>query len=382
MKKFKTLFLGLIFFIVSSINAFGYNDASSFFTALYYPQAAYFMTDRIGVLVGTNNFRFMGTILSTYPLLKNYNTRTNEFGNQYKFTSVIPSIFVGFAYTNSDKWFGVGGGYELDHYENGKEYGYMAHTPVIALSFLEKHALKLNFPVSIGYGYGALKDLKVYSTLSHARYNIPNEVVNQVRLYVLYGHLEINKTQKIQADSLGFQFGIYFHAFGNDKFSFDPYLTLIYYTSIKDASHPELYSKLGGLLSPYNISATAHNPSEGNGADFVSTMPEGFYAEKAYFFSIRPRLGLTADSDFITLYGEPIFSYNIIGGKNMKYNGEKFNVPLMQISYGLYIELYINPTKELTLFLEADMRGNSQSVLGYSSTGFSFDSCTGLQWFF
>lgn len=382
MKKFKTLFLGLIFFIVSSINAFGYNDASSFFTALYYPQAAYFMTDRIGVLVGTNNFRFMGTILSTYPLLKNYNTRTNEFGNQYKFTSVIPSVFVGFAYTNSDKWFGVGGGYELDHYENGKEYGYMAHTPVIALSFLEKHALKLNFPVSIGYGYGALKDLKVYSTLSHARYNIPNEVVNQVRLYVLYGHLEINKTQKIQADSLGFQFGIYFHAFGNDKFSFDPYLTLIYYTSIKDASHPELYSKLGGLLSPYNISATAHNPSEGNGADFVSTMPEGFYAEKAYFFSIRPRLGLTAESDFITLYGEPIFSYNIIGGKNMKYNGEKFNVPLMQISYGLYIELYINPTKELTLFLEADMRGNSQSVLGYDSTGFSFDSCTGLQWFF
>mgnify|MGYP004465820115 FL=1 len=382
MKKFKTLFLGLIFFIVSSINAFGYNDASSFFTALYYPQAAYFMTDRIGVLVGTNNFRFMGTILSTYPLLKNYNTRTNEFGNQYKFTSVIPSVFVGFAYTNSDKWFGVGGGYELDHYENGKEYGYMAHTPVIALSFLEKHALKLNFPVSIGYGYGALKDLKVYSTLSHARYNIPNEVVNQVRLYVLYGHLEINKTQKIQADSLGFQFGIYFHAFGNDKFSFDPYLTLIYYTSIKDASHPDLYSKLGGLLSPYNISATAHNPSEGNGADFVSTMPEGFYAEKAYFFSIRPRLGLTAESDFITLYGEPIFSYNIIGGKNMKYNGEKFNVPLMQISYGLYIELYINPTKELTLFLEADMRGNSQSVLGYSSTGFSFDSCTGLQWFF
>lgn len=382
MKRLKTLFLGLIFFIVSSINAFGYNDASSFFTALYYPQAAYFMTDRIGVLVGTNNFRFMGTILSTYPLLKNYNTRTNEFGNQYKFTSVIPSVFVGFAYTNSDKWFGVGGGYELDHYENGKEYGYMAHTPVIALSFLEKHALKLNFPVSIGYGYGALKDLKVYSTLSHARYNIPNEVVNQVRLYVLYGHLEINKTQKIQADSLGFQFGIYFHAFGNDKFSFDPYLTLIYYTSIKDASHPDLYSKLGGLLSPYNISATAHNPSEGNGADFVSTMPEGFYAEKAYFFSIRPRLGLTAESDFITLYGEPIFSYNIIGGKNMKYNGEKFNVPLMQISYGLYIELYINPTKELTLFLEADMRGNSQSVLGYSSTGFSFDSCTGLQWFF
>lgn len=379
MKKFKTLFLGLIFFIVSSINAFGYNDASSFFTALYYPQAAYFMTDRIGVLVGTNNFRFMGTILSTYPLLKNYNVNTNE---NYKFTSVIPSVFVGFAYTNSDKWFGVGGGYELDHYENGKEYGYMAHTPVIALSFLEKHALKLNFPISIGYGYGALKDLKVYSTLSHARYNIPNEVVNQVRLYVLYGHLEINKTQKIQADSLGFQFGIYFHAFGNDKFSFDPYLTLIYYTSIKDASHPELYSKLGGLLSPYNISATAHNPSEGNGADFVSTMPEGFYAEKAYFFSIRPRLGLTAESDFITLYGEPIFSYNIIGGKNMKYNGEKFNVPLMQISYGLYIELYINPTKELTLFLEADMRGNSQSVLGYSSTGFSFDSCTGLQWFF
>ena len=274
-----------------------------------------------------------------------------------------------------------GGGYELDHYEHGKEYGWMAHTPVLTLSFLENHALKFNFPVSIGYGYGALKDVKVYSTFTHARYNVPSEIVQQIRFYVLYGHLEINRTEKLSADSLGFQFGIYFHAFGNEKFSFDPYLTLIYYTSVKDIRH-ESYDKFGGLLSPYNISATAHNPSEGNGADFVSTMPTGFYAEKTYFFSIRPRLGLWAESDFINLYGEPIFSYNIIGGKNMSFNGESFNTPLMQISYGLYIELYIKPTKDLTLYLEADMRGNSQSVLGYSSTGFSFDSCTGLQWFF
>ena len=374
----KKLILSLMFLIVSNIYLFGYYDASTFFTALYYPQAAYFMTDRIGVLVGTNGFRFMGTILSTYPLLKTYNVSSNQ---NYKFTSAIPSAFVGFAYTNSDKWFGVGVGYELDHYENGKEYGYMAHTPVIALSFLENHALKFNFPVSIGYGYGALKDVKVYSTYSHARYNVPSEIVNQLRFYVLYGHLEINKTQKVSADSLGFVFGIYFHAFGNENFSFDPYLTLIYYTSVKDATH-QLYSELGGLLSPYNISATAHNPSKEDGTDFVATMPAGFYAEKSYYFSIRPRLGLTADSEFITLYGEPIFSYNIIGGKNMSFNGESFNTPLMQFSYGLYIELYIKPTKELTLFLEADMRGNSQSVLGYSSTGFSFDSCTGLQWFF
>ena len=106
----KKLFLSLMFLIVSNIYLFGYNDASTFFTALYYPQAAYFMTDRIGVLVGTNGFRFMGTILSTYPLLRTYNTKTNEFGNLYKFTSVIPSAFVGFAYTNNDKWFGVEGG--------------------------------------------------------------------------------------------------------------------------------------------------------------------------------------------------------------------------------------------------------------------------------
>lgn len=374
----KKLFLSLMFLIVSNIYLFGYNDATSFFTALYYPQAAYFMTDRIGVLVGTNGFRFMGTILSTYPFLKTYETTAT---NGYKFTSAIPSAFVGFAYTNNDKWFGVGGGYELDHYEHGKEYGWMAHTPVLTLSFLENHALKFNFPVSIGYGYGALKDVKVYSTFTHARYNVPSEIVQQIRFYVLYGHLEVNRTEKLSADSLGFQFGIYFHAFGNEKFSFDPYLTLIYYTSVKDIRH-ESYDKFGGLLSPYNISATAHNPSEGNGADFVSTMPTGFYAEKTYFFSIRPRLGLWAESDFINLYGEPIFSYNIIGGKNMSFNGESFNTPLMQISYGLYIELYIKPTKELTLYLEADMRGNSQSVLGYNSHGFYFDSCTGLEWFF
>ena len=107
----KKLILSLMFLIVGNIYLFGYNDASTFFTALYYPQAAYFMTDRIGVLVGTNGFRFMGTILSTYPLLKTYNTVTNSSGTPlYKFTSVIPSAFIGFAYTNNDKWFGVGGG--------------------------------------------------------------------------------------------------------------------------------------------------------------------------------------------------------------------------------------------------------------------------------
>ncbi len=114
----------------------------------------------------------------------------------------------------------------------------------------------------------------------------------------------------------------------------------------------------------------------------MSSMPTGFYAEKMYMISLSPRLGLTAQSDFITLYGEPIFSYNIYGGKNMQFNGEKFTVPLMQFSYGLYIELYITPTKELELYLEADMRGNYQSVLEYNQNGFSFDSCTGLKWYF
>lgn len=375
----KRLLLSLMFSIISSITVLGYYDATTFFTALYYPQGAYFMTDKVGILVGTNSFRFMGTILSTYPFLKNYEIDANgSYSNQ--FTSAIPSAFVGFVYTNSDKWFGIGGGYELDHYENGKTYGWMAHTPVLTFSFLENHALKINIPFSYGYGYGALKDVKVYSTYSHARYNVPNEILQQLRLYVLYGHLNINRqTEKISADSLGFVFGIYFHAFGDDNFSFDPYLTLIYYTSIKDANS-SIFENYGNILSPYNIQAQAHNPTEHT--DFVSTMPSGFYAQNSYYFSIRPRLGLTAQSDFITLYGEPIFSYNIIGGKNMHFNGERINTPLMQFSYGLYIELYINPTKDLTLYLEADMRGNSQSVLGYSSTGFSFDSATGLQWFF
>lgn len=109
----KKTFLSFMFLIIGNLYVFGYNDASTFFTALYYPQAAYFMTDRIGVLVGTNGFRFMGTILSTYPFLKTYNTPSEEEAKTYgkfKFTSVIPSAFIGFAYTNSDKWFGVGGG--------------------------------------------------------------------------------------------------------------------------------------------------------------------------------------------------------------------------------------------------------------------------------
>ncbi len=370
--------LSLMFLIIGNMYVFGYNDASTFFTALYYPQAAYFMTDRIGVLVGTNGFRFMGSILSTYPLLKTYNTGGEN--NNYKFTSVIPSSFIGFAYTNSDKWFGVGGGYEFDHYENGKSYGYMVHTPVLTLSFLENHALKFNFPVSIGYGYGDLKDVKVYSTLVHARYNVPHEIVNQIRFYVFYGHLDIKSDEKVAADSFGFNFGIYFHAFGNDNFSVDPYLRAGFYTSLKDAKAS--YYTNSGNFSPYDISATVENPSKFDGSDFMSTMPSGFFAEKMYVISLSPRLGLTAQSDFITLYGEPIFSYNIYGGKNMQFNGEKFTVPLMQISYGLYIELYITPTKELELYLEADMRGNSQSVLGFKYNGFSFDSCTGLKWYF
>jgi len=194
--------------------------------------------------------------------------------------------------------------------------------------------------------------------------------------------LQINKPEeRISADSLGFDFGIYFHAYGNDNFSFDPYLRLGYFTSLKDAKS-SVYQSLGGLLSPYNIQAITENPSHSSGLDFVARLPDGFYAEKIYRVSISPRLGLTASSDFVTVYGEPIFSYNIYGGKNMRFNGERFNVPLMEFSYGVYVELYITPTKDITLFLEADMRGNRQSVLNYQRDGFSFDSSSGIEWFF
>lgn len=375
----KKLFLYLILFLMLFTKAFTYYYSDLLYTSLYYPQGAYFMLDSAGVLVGTNNFRFMGTILSTAKLFKNYNTTGNSEGD-YTFTSVIPSVFVAGAYTNSDIWFGVAVGYQLDHRENGKNYGWTVHTPALAFSFLKDHALKLNFTTSVGYGYGALKNVDVISANAHARYNPNSEVFTQIRLYVYYGHLNVKN--KTSADSLGFVVSSYFNAYNSDNFSVDPYFTIGFYTSLKDA-RSDIYSGLGGLISSYNITAKVDAPKDGSGVDFVSRVPDGFYSEHTYRLVVNPmRLGLTATSDYVTVYAEPVAQFDMLGGENMSFKGISLSTPLMQFYYGLYVELYITPIKDLTLYLEADMRGAQYSVLGFQQNAFYFDSCSGIQWFF
>ena len=102
----------------------------------------------------------------------------------------------------------------------------------------------------------------------------------------------------------------------------------------------------------------------------------------AYQVFIRPSLGLTANSDIVSLYVEPYLGYTITeDGKN--------NTKLKHdLNYGVYGEIYVRPLQSLEWYFEAEL-GNfldgtsvsGQDSITVSKRGLGFNASTGITWY-
>ena len=81
-------------------------------------------------------------------------------------------------------------------------------------------------------------------------------------------------------------------------------------------------------------------------------------------------MGISANSDIVSLYLEPSLGLKITGSasKNVK---EAYD-----LGYGVYGEIYITPVKNVEWYLEASI-GN----LDANTKGVSFAGSTGITWY-
>ena len=288
-----------------------------------------------------------------------------------------PNISAGIGYTSSA--ISVGVGYNISITGNwrgvdGKAHRQAAHTPVLVLNAMD-NAFRMAIPIqvfatkdlarfdshTVGGDSATTNSITAVSLDPQFRYYTGLDFLPQIRLLLYYGHQEkeektasANTTTKL--DSFGFQFRIYFGSMVEDV-ALQPILRIRYRTALGK-----------------------HNDTDIKAVEVARDASKyaGTTTDKAgYDVLIRPSLGLTANSDIVSLYVEPYLGYLITedGNNNTKLKHE--------LDYGVYGEIYIRPLQNLEWYFEAEL-GNAATVNNGSASagrGLGFNAGTGITWY-
>ena len=108
----------------------------------------------------------------------------------------------------------------------------------------------------------------------------------------------------------------------------------------------------------------------------------GSYGGSTYNLTLMTGLGLTANSDIVSLYLEPQLGLQVTSAPTLTPDtselapaivaGEAYN-----LAYNVYAEIYITPIKNLEWYFEAEL-GNDETSTGL---GFGFNGTTGVTWY-
>ena len=144
----KRLYLILAALIISVYNVFAYTVVEDFNDFLVDENQLRIRLDRLGVLAGTENLRFMVGVSGETAgvLLDNLDS-----GTEGGISTFRPAAIAGFGYKTDS--FGIGLGYQFK-YVSGS---WQAHTPIITATALNDN-LRINVPVTIGVGSGSVND--------------------------------------------------------------------------------------------------------------------------------------------------------------------------------------------------------------------------------
>ena len=294
-------------------------------------------------------------------------------------TNWYPNISAGIGYTSSAISVGVGynatiGG-QISKY-NGKDtaktVNKSAHTPVLVLNALD-NAFRMAIPIQvfstkdISGTNSSTNSMTAVSLDPQFRYYTGLDFLPQIRLLIYYGHQETQSNDtKTKFDSFGFQFRIYFGSMV-EEVALQPILRIQYKTAL-------------GKHGAADIRAV----SFARNSDFTNVSSYG-RDKAAYQVLIRPSLGLTANSDVVSLYVEPYLGYAI---NEDGYNGNKVTHDL---NYGVYGEIYVRPLQNLEWYFEAELgnyldgatftAGGETTDCTLNKRGLGFNASTGITWY-
>ena len=279
-----------------------------------------------------------------------------------------PSISMGLGYTSSLISVGVGynatiGSQRWTKY-NGKAEGKtteaVAHTPVLVLNAMD-NAFRMAIPIQV-YAMndkgadGAKTTINAVSVDSQFRYYTGLDMLPQIRLYLRYGggnYKNGTETQKI-GESFGFDFRLYFGSMV-EEVALQPYVKLVY----------------NGALGKYHDNTRVEAVKIMNGNNGANTVPGNLQlAKSAWNLNLVAGLGLTANSDIVSLYLEPSLGLKV----NQAGSTDKNAKETYGLGYDVYAEIYITPLKNLEWYFEASIGnvGNTKGVAFASSTGITW----------
>ena len=432
----KRLYFILAALIISMYNVFAYTVVEDFNDFLVDENQLRIRLDRLGVLAGTENLRFMVGVSGETAgvLLDNLDS-----GTEGGISTFRPAAIAGFGYKTES--FGIGVGYQFK-YVTGS---WQAHTPIITATALNDN-LRINVPITIGVGSGNVNDGDIaVSTDTRIEYYTGNNIFSRIRVNLKYGMYKLKANESRSGtltgtglppsmgtvgengkygfikDTIGQSIGVdvrgYFIA-ATDPILIEPQIRIVYQGSISDfegtsyrVSPPGMDPKEGGAkFGLYNIDAsnpigafsigdtgfqmapyydfTAHNIAfTGEGASIEIGGTE-YYFTKPQFIGISVPVGFTAESEFITLYLEPAVSFSMItGGINAYASSSKpVRIPPMFYSLGylVYGELYITPKPNLEWYFEAQIGGATtvDGIGNSANSSLAFNGSTGITWKF
>ena len=316
-------------------------------------------------------------------------TNTNDLGQglYYDFT---PTISMGLAYTSS--LISVGVGYnatigprwtKYNGKTEGKKTEAVVHTPVLVLNAMD-NAFRMAIPIQVvnltdkaTEGKGSVTAVSLEAQF---RYYSGLDFLPQVRLLIKYGNYGYNlsgggeKFKETLAESFGFEFRLYFGAMV-EEVAIQPIVKLAYNGALGKQHSKTSVTAIGALDDSAQFAGNLASVFAGSGA-----IPTSGYAgtptwkKGAWDLKLTPALGITANSDIVSLYVEPSLGLKITQPGSATDDKVK---EIYSLYWGAYAEIYITPLKNLEWYFEADVNNSDY----YNITPVKFAASTGITWY-
>ena len=317
-------------------------------------------------------FGFFNNGRGAWGSMLSQSTAAGETGTglYYDFT---PTISMGLAYTSS--LISVGVGYnatigprwtKYNGKTEGKKTEAVVHTPVLVLNAMD-NAFRMAIPIQVVNLTDKATDGKgsvtAVSLEAQFRYYSGLDFLPQIRLYIKYGNYGYNlsgggeKFKETLAESFGFDFRLYFGSMV-EEVAIQPIVKLAYNGALGKQHNVRNVTALGALTDSADFAGQLASVFSGAG---IITPTSGYagsptWKKGAWDLTLAPALGITANSDVVSLYVEPSLGLTITQSGSETDNKAKETYGL---AWGTYAEIYITPIKNLEWYFEADVSGTA-----------------------
>ncbi|QTM05915.1 variable surface family protein [Brachyspira hyodysenteriae] len=373
----KVLLTAMALLTIASASAFGmYGDRDSWIDFLTHGNQFRARMDQLGFVLGN------GTIKGTFGFRSQAigtalgNIISGNTGN----VDLKTTISAGIGYTSEP--FGIGVGYNYT-YVNPR---LGVHTPVLMINALNNN-LRIAVPVQIAVSHdpfndsakfpysSSTKDYMGISTDIQLRYYTGIDAFNAIRLYFKYGQAGFktaNGASEYFAQSLGFEARFYFLNTPVGNVTINPFIKVVYNTALKGVSRT--------VRAGEAVTYDASKEYAGLGAGSFDSKDQK-WDSNPYDVKAQAVLGITANSDVVSLYVEPSLGYQATYlGKMTKEGVVAWDHKVQHsLAWGAYAELYVRPVQDLEWYFEMDV--NNGGTRQPSNIPVYFETTTGITWY-